>query len=60
MKKDLTMCSDNELSTIIFTSKDLYKFRHSTVIKILVEDRYEFTDRQWQVFKNDLKYDVVK
>lgn len=53
--QDLTQYTDNELSLLIFNDYGLYTSRYSLTKELLNDLGYIFTDKQWDIFKNDLE-----
>lgn len=53
--QDLCQYSDNELSLTVYNDEFLYKRRHRSDFKALLNELYIFTDDQWETFVNDLE-----
>ena len=56
-KQDLTNYSDMELSLQVFNTEDLYHERHNDGFLDSLEERFNYTDKQLEVLKQDLNSD---
>lgn len=54
-KQDITNCTENELSMIVFNVEGFYRMRHDEKRLIgALSSHYTFTDEQLDVLKQDL------
>jgi hypothetical protein len=58
MKEDITELSDSELSLLVFNDEELYRIRHTTKLYDIINERYEYTDKQYALLLNDLIEDL--
>jgi len=57
MKENLKNYSKDELSLRVFNECDLYKMRHSKTLPYKLRTNYDYTNKQLDVLKQDLKED---
>lgn len=51
---DITGYSDSELSLMVFNNEALYRLRHRSNLRDILEYDYLFTEAQWAELENDL------
>lgn len=59
-KTDLTQYSDDELSMLVFNDEGLYRERHRSYLKELLDECFIYTEAQYETLQEDLEEDLAE